>query len=242
MIAAVRKEIKYGSDWIKVLASGAFMSASTNAQDSPENTHLSAPELAACVEEARRRRVPVMAHAHGAESILLAAEAGCRSIEHASFIDLRGVQACLRNNTWIVPTFSVGAHFEKIGSATGAQDRCIDLLRQTDERFNSCIRSAVAAGVKVALGSDYVGWDPSINAREFRFLVERAGMTPMQAIMAGTCSAADLLGRPDLGRICNGAVADIVVINGNPLEDISLLQSSILLVMKEGRVIKGISN
>ncbi len=76
MIAAVRKEIKYGSDWIKILATGAFMSASTGAKDSPENTHMSHEEIRACVEEANRRQVHVMAHAHGAEGIALAANAG----------------------------------------------------------------------------------------------------------------------------------------------------------------------
>lgn len=76
MILAVRKEIKYGSDWIKILATGAFMSASTGAKDSPENTHMSEEEIRACVEEANRRKVHVMAHAHGAEGIALAARAG----------------------------------------------------------------------------------------------------------------------------------------------------------------------
>ena len=76
MILAVRKEIKYGSDWIKILATGAFMSASTGAKDSPENTHMSHEEIRACVEEANRRQVHVMAHAHGAEGITLASNAG----------------------------------------------------------------------------------------------------------------------------------------------------------------------
>ena len=76
MISAVRNEVKYGSDWIKILVTGAFMSASTNPSDSPENTHFSVEELTAVVEEARRRKVPVMAHAHGAEGIALAATAG----------------------------------------------------------------------------------------------------------------------------------------------------------------------
>jgi imidazolonepropionase-like amidohydrolase len=96
----VRNEIKYGSDWIKILATGAFMTSSTGPKDSPENTHMSTEEIETCVIEAKRRQVRVMAHAHGAEGIAIAANSGVRSIEHASFIDDIGVEACLRNNTW----------------------------------------------------------------------------------------------------------------------------------------------
>jgi imidazolonepropionase-like amidohydrolase len=106
-----------------------------------------------------------MAHAHGAEGIAMAAEVGVRSIEHASFISQAGIDACLKNDVWIVPTFTIGEYYQQIGSATGAQDRMISIMRATNERYYECIRSAVRAGVKVALGSDFVGWDPSITAR-----------------------------------------------------------------------------
>jgi imidazolonepropionase-like amidohydrolase len=92
--------------------------------------------------------------------------------------------------------------------------------------------------VRVALGSDYVGWDPSITAREFRYLHELAGMTPMAAIKAGTSSAADLLQRPDLGRVAGGCVADLVVVLGNPLEDISLLETGVCMVIKGGKIVR----
>lgn len=93
-----------------------------------------------CGVEANRRQVPVMAHAHGAHGVLAAAEAGCRSVEHASFIDDKGIAACLANDTWIVPTFTVGAYYAQAGSASGAQDRLISLLTETDERFFKCIQ------------------------------------------------------------------------------------------------------
>lgn len=86
----------------------------------------------------------------------------------------------------------------------------------------------------MALGSDFVGWDPAITAREFRYLVELGSMTPFQAIHAGTRSAADLLGFSDLGRVEAGARADLVLISGDPLADISLLESSLLCVFKGG--------
>lgn len=238
MIKAVREEIKFGSDWIKILATGAFMSASTNCKDSPENTHFSGDELRAVVEEAARRQVPVMAHAHGAEGIRLAAEAGCRSIEHASFIDEAGIHACVANNAWIVPTFLIGVYFDESGSATGHQDRMIEIQTAENDRYKKCIRTAVDAGVKVALGSDFVGWDPSITAREFQYLVTWGGLTPMQSIRAGTCSAADMLDQPRLGRVKAGCFADLVVVNGNPLENINVLEKNVCFVMKDGKIVR----
>jgi imidazolonepropionase-like amidohydrolase len=213
------------------------MAAGSGAKDSPENTHFSWEEMVACVEEGGRRRVPVMAHAHGAQGIALAAAAGCRSIEHASFIDDAGIDACLKHNTWIVPTFTIGEYYDSIGSVTGAQDRMIALQKATNERYFASIQKAVQRGVKVALGSDFVGWDPKITAREFRYLVELGSMTPLQAVLAGTSSAADLLGYGDLGRVCVGARADLVAVQGDPLQDISLLESGVVCVVKGGHVV-----
>lgn len=238
MVKAVREEIKFGSDWIKILVTGAFMSASTNRKDNPENTHFSEKELRVVVEEASRRQVPVMAHAHGAEGIRMAAEAGCRSIEHASFIDQAGIDACLANNVWIVPTFLIGVYYDDMGSVTGHQDRMIELQTAGNERYRDCIRTAVDAGVKVALGSDFVGWDPSITAREFEYLVTWGGLTPWQSICAGTCSAADMLDQPQLGRVKAGCIADLVVVNGNPLEDIKVLANNVAFVMKGGKIVR----
>lgn len=240
MIKCVRNEIKFGSDWIKILVTGAFMAYNNDNQnkDSPEITHFSENEIKAVVNEAKRRNINVMAHAHGADGIYLAAENGCRSIEHASFIDERGIQSCLKNNTWIVPTFLVGEYYEENGSKSGYQDRMIELLKETNTKHINCIRNAIKSGVKVALGSDYVGWDPKINAREFYYLVEKAGLTSEQAIYAGTCSAADMLEKSNIGRIKIGCNADIVIILGNPLNDITLLEKNVCFVMKEGQIIR----
>lgn len=132
----------------------------------------------------------------------------------------------------------IGEYYDEQGSKTGAQDRMIELQNQTRTRYRTAIQQAVAAGVKVALGSDYVGWDPSLTAREFRYLHELGGMSPVAAIKAGTSSAADLLQRPDLGRIAVGCVADLVVVSGNPVEDISLLESGVCFVMKGGKIVR----
>ncbi len=92
--------------------------------------------------------------------------------------------------------------------------------------------------MKVALGSDYVGWDPAITAREFRFLVERVGMTPLRAILSGTSSAADLLENSDIGRVKVGCEADLVIVVGNPMDDVSLLETGIVMVVKRGKVVR----
>jgi imidazolonepropionase-like amidohydrolase len=143
----------------QILATGAFATAGNSAKDSPEHTHFAPDEMRACIEEADRRGIPVMAHAHGADGILMAAEAGCKSVEHGSFIDSRGIAACLRHGTFIVPTFLVGEWFSALASQgdQAAQSRLIELQQRTNERFFACIRAAVAAGVRVALGSDFFG-------------------------------------------------------------------------------------
>jgi imidazolonepropionase-like amidohydrolase len=198
----------------------------------------------------------------------LTACSGCRSIEHASFIDEEGIAACLSHGTWIVPTFLIGRsvgcsrcsspqtgeYYSDHGSSTGAQDRMIALQSLTNERYRRCISEAIRRGVRVALGSDFVGWDPKItgppsspspsspptpsSAREFFYLVEYGGMSPLDAIYAGTSSAADLLQIPSIGRIQTGCVADLVVVQGDPLEDISLLETGVVWVMKGGKVVR----
>ena len=131
----------------------------------------------------------------------------------------------------------IGEYYDEQGSKTGAQDRMIELQNQTRGRYRSAIQQAVAAGVKVALGSDYVGWDPSLTAREFRYLHELGGMTTMGAIKAGTSSAADLLQRSDFGRVQVGCIADLVVVcGGDPTADLSLLESGVKFVMKGGKI------
>jgi imidazolonepropionase-like amidohydrolase len=179
-----------------------------------------------------------MAHAHGAEGIALAAQLGVRSVEHASFIDHVGIDACLQFGTWIVPTFAIGEYFQMEGSASGAQDRMIQLQQEHNARYYSCIKIAVAAGVKVAFGSDFVGWDYPFTTREFLYMHELGGLTPMGSIYAGTGSAADLLGIAKIGRIQPGNRADIVVAIGNPLDDLRIFENQLIFVMKDGKIIR----
>lgn len=114
----------------------------------------------------------------------------------------------------------------------------IAILKDTDERYRACIQSATRAGVKVALGSDFVGWDPSITAKEFEYLVTRGGLSTLQAIYAGTSSAADMLDIKNIGRVVPGNTADLVVIVGNPVDDITLLRTALCFVMKNGKIVR----
>jgi len=230
---AVREEIKYGSDWIKLLVTGAFMSAG----DNPKDVHFSPEELGVAVAEATRLGVPVMAHAHSAEGVKQAVMAGVRSIEHGTFIDSEGIRLMVEHGTYLVPTMYIGDYYIEEMADSEAQKKMVELSIKYRDEFFQNIGAAIRAGVRVAVGSDFGGYDPLINAREFGSLVE-AGMTPMEAIQAGTRVGAELFGWEDrVGTIEVGKLADIVAVAGDPLEDISELER-VIFVMKGGKVVK----
>ncbi len=233
MRRAVRTEIKYGADWIKLLVTGAFMSA----RDNPKDVHFSPAELEVAVAEATRLGVPVMAHAHSAEGIKRAVRAGVRSIEHGTFVDQEGVRLMVEHETYLVPTMYIGDFYINERPDSEAQQKMIELSQKYRQEFFQNIRSAIRAGVKIAVGSDFGGYEAEINAREFGSLVE-AGMTPMQAIQAGTRVGGELLGWEDrVGTIEPGKLADIVAVAGDPIEDLSELER-VIFVMKGGKVVK----
>jgi len=230
---AVREEIKYGGDWIKLLVTGAFMSAG----DNPKDVHFSPEELEVAVAEANRLGVPVMAHAHSAEGIKQAVRSGARSIEHGTFLDAEGVRLMVEYGTYLVPTIYIGDFYINERPDAEAQQKMVELSKKYRDEFLANIGAAIRAGVKVAVGSDFGGYDPLINAREFASLVE-AGMTPMQAIQAGTRVGAELLQWEDrVGTIEPGKLADIIAVAGDPLEDLSELER-VIFVMKGGEVVK----
>ena len=230
---AVREEIKYGADWIKLLVTGAFMSAG----DNPKDVHFSPEELEVAVAEATRLGVPVMAHAHSAEGIKQAVRAGVRSIYHGTFIDAEGVRLMVEHGTYLVPTMYIGDYYINEAPDAEAQQKMVELSKRYREEFFANIGAAIRAGVKVTVGSDFGGYDPLINAREFASLAE-AGMTPMQAIQAGTRVAAELLEWEDrVGTLEAGKLADIIAVSGDPLEDLSELER-VIFVMKGGEVVK----
>lgn len=207
--------------------------------DNPQDVHFSAEELKAVMEEAGRRHRPVMAHAHATEGIKLAVKAGARSIEHASYLDEEGIDLMVKHGTYLVPTLTIGLYFEEKQADSKALAKAIELSKKSKEENvkSSMLSLAIKKGVKVVVGTDYVGWSADYSAREFGELI-KLGMTPMQAIQAGTKVNAELLGKEkEFGTIETGKFADIIAVKEDPLKDITELQR-VKFVMIGGKVVK----
>lgn len=234
MRKAVREEVKNGSDWIKILVTGAFMTVG----DNPQDVHMSPEEMQALMDEANRRHRPVMAHAHATEGIKIAVKAGARSIEHASYLDEEGIDLMLKHGTYLVPTLTIGLYFEEKYADSKALAKAVELSKQSkEEKTKSNMFSlAIKKGVKVVVGTDYVGFPADFSAREFPELV-KLGMTPMQSIKAGTSLNAELLMNDNIGTIAPGKFADIIAVSGDPLKDLTELQR-VKFVMIGGKVAK----
>ncbi len=233
MRKAVRNEIKYGSDWIKLLVSGAFMTAG----DNPQNVHFSDEELNVAMDEATRRDVPVMAHAHSTEAIKMSIKAGARTIEHGSFLDDEGIDLMKKNGTYLVPTLTIGKWFLEFNENSQALSKAVGLTKKHKPQIEAMLTKAIKSGVKVVVGSDLTGENPEYLANEFSELV-RLGMTPMQAIKAGTSLAAEALNKDkEFGTIEAGKLADLVGVKGDPLSDINELKK-VKFVMIGGKIVK----
>ncbi|MFK8049559.1 MAG: amidohydrolase family protein [Halioglobus sp.] len=231
---AVRTEIKYGSDWIKVLATGAYLSVG----DSPKNVSFSPEEFQAVVDEANRQGVPVMAHAHATAGIKQAVLAGVRSIEHGTFLDDEVINLMAKREVWLIPTIYIGDYYDEEGTLR-EDERNAYYIEHERPTWIKWLTKAHKKGVKIGVGLDFgaQGYKPNVFAREFATLTE-IGMTNMEAIQAGTRVNAELLGWDDrLGTLQVGKLADIIAIEGNPLEDISKLES-VSFVMLGGKIIK----
>ncbi len=230
---AVREEIKFGSDWIKILVTGAFMTVG----DNPQNVHFSPEELKMAVDEAARREVPVMAHAHATEGIKQAVRAGVRSIEHGSYMDEEAIDLMIQHGTYLIPTLTIDLYFKEKIADSKALSKAIELAKDSRAELYSNLRMAIKKGLKIGLGTDYIGWTPNFSAREFGEYVS-LGMTPMQAIQAGTKVNAELLQKDkEIGTIEIGKLADIIAVKGDPLKDITELQK-VKFVMINGTVVK----
>jgi imidazolonepropionase-like amidohydrolase len=229
---AVREEIKHGSDWIKVLASGAMMSAGND----PNRAHFSPEELAAIVDEASRLGVPVAAHAHSAAGIKASILAGARTIEHGTFMDDESIKLMKEKGVYLVPTLYVGDYYLNEQPGSEAQAKMNELTRKYRAQHMAAVGKAIKAGVNVTVGTDYVGFPVKQGVRELGLLVE-AGMTPMQAIQAATRVNAELLGWQDhVGTVEAGKLADIIAVPGDPLQNLAVLEK-VSFVMLGGREI-----
>lgn len=228
---AVRFQIKYGADVIKVCATGGVLSLA----DEVDTPQLTQEEMNAVVEEAHRLRKKTAAHAHGAEGAKVAIRAGIDSIEHGSFLDDEALRMMKERGTYLVPTLLAGEYVtapeRKYPPEIAAKAKAA--MSKRSETF----RNAVKRGVKIAFGTDSGVSPHGVNAREFKLLVDH-GMTPAAALRSATSAAADLLGiARTVGTLEAGKEADIVAVPGDPLADVTATER-VSFVMKGGRIYK----
>jgi imidazolonepropionase-like amidohydrolase len=229
----VRENIKYGADLIKVCATGGVLSLG----DNPQASQYTLEEMKAMVADAHRLGRKVAAHAHGAEGIRWAAEAGVDSIEHGSYIDDAGIAAMKEHGTYLVPTLYLGDWMLENAGLTHLPAPLLAKAQEVIPAARKNIAHAFASGVKVAFGTDAAVYPHGLNAHEFAVMV-KLGLTPLQAIQAATVNAADLLGwSGKVGSLQPGAWADIIGVDGDPIKDVTTLER-VKFVMKGGEVVK----
>ncbi|MGI2329486.1 amidohydrolase family protein [Planococcus sp. YIM B11945] len=234
----VREMLRAGAEVIKVHATGGVLSPT----DHPEFTQYSQEELAIMVEEATfRRGIKVMAHAQGAEGIKNAVRAGIHSIEHGIFLDDEAIELMVQHGTYLVPTLLapvavVEASKENDNMPEYAVQKALDVV----DIHKESIAKAYKAGVKIAMGTDAGVMAHGTNLRELGLMCD-IGMSPMEAILATTKVAAECLGWEDkIGTLEAGKLADLIISNTNPLEDIRALENvnTIVAVIKDGKIEK----
>src|SRR5437899_454502 len=226
-----REVIKYGADLIKICATGGVLSKG----DNPQASQYTLEEMKAIVADAHRLGRKVAAHAHGAQGILWATEAGVDSIEHGSYIDDAAIAAMKQHGTYLVPTMYLQTWMLENAQSIGLPAMYAGKMRQVTEVARKNISHAFASGVKVAFGTDAAVYPHGLNAHEFNVYVQM-GMTPIQSIQTATVNAADLLGWSDrIGTLDLGKFADIVAVSGDPTKDVTTLEHPVF-VMKGGVV------
>jgi imidazolonepropionase-like amidohydrolase len=229
----VRKILGGGADFIKVIATGAVLTEGTT----PGAPEFSEDEIRAAVEEAALYGTHVAAHAHGAEGIKRAVRAGVRSIEHGSLMDDEAIDLMASHGTYLVADVYDGDWIAEEGARGGWS---ADVMRKNEETTGAQregFTKALKAGVKIAYGTDSGVYPHRFVARQFAYMV-RFGMTPMGAIRSATVVAAELMGWQDrVGSIAPGKLADLIAVEGDPVEDVSVLED-VAFVMKGGAIVK----
>jgi imidazolonepropionase-like amidohydrolase len=205
--------------------------------DDPQASQYTLEEMKAIVADAHRLGRKVAAHAHGAQGILWASEAGVDSIEHGSYIDDAGIAAMKKNGTYLVPTLYLGDWFLENAAANHVPDFYLEKAKAVMPVARKNIAHAFASGVKVGFGTDAAVYPHGLNAHEFAVMV-KLSLTPLQAIQAATINDADLLGwSGKVGSLDPGAWADIIAVDGDPLKDVTTLER-VKFVMKGGEVVR----
>jgi imidazolonepropionase-like amidohydrolase len=227
---AVRYQIKYGAELIKVCASGGVMSHT----GPPGAQQYSDEELRAIVDEAHRRGLRVAAHAHGNDGIRAAIEAGIDCIEHGSLASEETLRLMVDRGTFLVATTYLADGMDVSHAAPELQAKAAEVF----PRARATINRAVELGVKVACGTDAPAIPHGRNAKELVALVDR-GMKPIDAIRAATTVSAELIDVGDRGRLAPGLLADVIAVPGDPLVDIGVTED-VRFVMKGGRVFRSV--
>ena len=230
---AVHRLLTGGADLIKVIATGAVLAAGTN----PGVRELTAGQIRTVVETAAEYGAFVAAHAHGAAGIVTAAESGVRSIEHGSLLDDRGIEAMLRHGTYLVADLYDGDWIAEEGLRAGWPAEVLRKNEETTDAQRAGFRRAVDAGVRIAFGTDSGVYPHGRNAVQLAYYVAH-GLSPLATIRSATCWAAELMGWSDrVGALEPGRFADLVAVEGDPLEDVSLLERP-SVVVKGGVVVR----
>ena len=230
----VRFNVQQGADLIKILATGGVLSP----RDDPRHTGYTFEEMKTAVEEAARLERFVAAHCHGKEGMIWASNAGVRSIEHGSYMDVEAARVLRKNGTYYVPTQYVVEPILAEGNPLKIQAENLAKARVVRDQMRQAFRIALREGVKIAFGTDAGVFPHGTQARELRIYVDQ-GMTPMQAIQSATRVAAECMGwERRVGTVEPGRFADLIAVAGDPLRDITELER-VAWVMKGGKVYNG---
>lgn len=227
MIAEVRREVKYGADWIKLYATGTLRHVDPVTLESLSQVSLE--EVKAIVAEAARWHRDVAAHAYGGDGAKNAIRGGVRSLEHGMLMDDEAIKLLVEHGTYWCPTLSV--------YLPESPEEDTEMRRRIVQHHKEVFQKAMRAGVKICFGTDVGAFEHGSSAREFMKMVEY-GMKPIDAIRSATTRAAELLRmEKQIGSIETGKLADIIAVEGNPLDDIRSL-TRVTFVMKAGQIYK----
>jgi len=228
-----REIIKYGADLIKVCATGGVLSKG----DDPNASQYTLEEMKAIVADAHRLGRKVAAHAHGAQGVIWASEAGVDSVEHGHLMNDAAIATLKKNGTYLVPTLYLIDWQRENAAKANLPDYTRHKMQIVSEAAKTNAKKAIEAGVKIGLGTDAAVYPHGLNAHELAVYVS-LGMTSLQAIQTATINDADLLGWSDkIGTLEAGKWADIIAVDGDPLQDVTTLQH-VKFVMKGGAVVK----
>jgi imidazolonepropionase-like amidohydrolase len=229
---AVREEIRNGATHIKVMAGGGI----STPNDPLDGTQYSIEELTAIVEEATAAKTYVMAHAYSPEAIQRAVRCGVRSIEHGNLIDMATAQFMAERGAYLVPTLATYAAIERHGKQLGWSEAMLEKTDRVKNQGIEALKMAHAAGVKIGLGSDLLG---EMHVSQYDELkMRQAAMKPADILRSATWVNSEMMNQMGrIGVIARGAHADLIVLDGNPLDDLSIFQDSrnLLAVMKAGQ-------